>query len=140
MDHVADPRGIVQLAQQRGQFAYRHVLHAHHAGDDLIPFARVFAVGHRHASGTRHAGTHHFDHAVIHWDHRQTVEIQHAQEELIIFIFRQYVIGSHRYRALNGGIDENRFIQIATYRIDKFANIGIFKTGAKVGCKQRTGI
>ena len=52
MHHVADAGGIVQLAQQRRQFANRDILHAHNAGDDLIPLAGVFAVRQRRTCGT----------------------------------------------------------------------------------------
>ncbi len=140
MDHVTDAGGIVELTQQRRQLANRHVFHAHHAGDDLVAFARIFTVGQRRTGGAGNARAHHFNHAVIHRDHRQAVQVQHAQEKLVIFVFRQHVIGSDRHRALHGRVDQNGFVQIAAYRINKFADIGVFKAGAKVGCEQRTGI
>ncbi len=55
MHHVTDTGGIVKLAQQRSQFAHRHIFHAHDAGDDLIAFAWVFAVGQRRTRGAGYA-------------------------------------------------------------------------------------
>ncbi|MNC69849.1 hypothetical protein D3C75_1205900 [compost metagenome] len=93
----------------------------------------MLAVGHRHASGARHGGTHHFHHPVIHRDHRQTVHVQHAEEKLVILVLGEHVVGSDRNEALYGRIDQNGFIQIAAHRVDKFSNVGVFKTGARIG-------
>ena len=55
MDHIPDAGGIVELTQQRGQLANGYVFHTHHAGDNLVTFARVLAVCQRRTGGTRYA-------------------------------------------------------------------------------------
>ena len=131
MDHAAGASVIVQLAEQRREIAGGDVGQGHHPGDDLIAFARRGLAGDRNGRGLGVFSADHLQHAVIHINHGEAVYIQHAEEELIILLFIEHIVTAHGDSAAYAGIDNHRFIQVFADGIDKFLDIGAFKTGGK---------
>ena len=132
MHHAARASVIVKLAQQRRQIAGGDVGQGHDAGDDLIANTRRGIARHRHRGGFRVFRTHHFQDAVIHINYGETVDIKDAEEELIILLFVEHIVAAHGNGAAYAGIDNDRFIQVFTHRIDKFLNIGALEAGGKL--------
>ncbi len=56
---------------------------------------------------------------------------------MIILIFIKHIVTAYGDGAAYAGIDNHRFIQVFADGIDKFLNIGAFKTGGKFLCDDR---
>ena len=132
MHHAARAGVIVKLAQQRRQIAGGDVSQRHDAGDVLLASTRCGIARHRHRGGFRILRTNDFQDAVIHINPREAIDIEDAEEKLIILLFVEHIVATYGNGAAYAGIDNDRFIQVFTDRIDKFLNIGALKAGGKL--------
>ena len=137
MHHAARAGVIVKLAQQRCQIAGSHVGQRNHAGHDFIPFTGGGIAGDRDRGGFGIFRTYHFEHAVIHIDNGKTIDIQYAEEKLIILLFVEHIVTTDGNGAAYAGVNDDRFIQVFTHGINKFLNVGSLKAGGEFFRVQR---
>ena len=133
MHHVATTGVVVELAQQRRQFADRDVAHRHDPGHHLVAHARVAAIHHRNGGGLGIPRAQHLEHTVVHRHHGKAVDVEHAQEELVVLLLIEQVVAAHVDLAAHRGLYDDGFIEVLAHRIDELFNVGVLETGRVFG-------
>ncbi len=133
MDHVAAAGVVVELAQQRRQLAHRDVAHRHDPGHHLVAAAGVALVHHRDGGGLGILGAHHLEHTVVHRDHGEAIDVEHAQEELVVLVFVEQVIAADVDLAPHRRLYDDGLVQVLADRVDELFDVGILEAGGVFG-------
>ncbi len=131
--YVAATGVIVELTQQRGQFAHRDVAHRYYPGHHFVARARVTAIHHRNGGGLGIARAQYLEHAVIHRHHGKTVDVEHAQEELVVLLFVEQVVAADVDLAAHRGLDDDGLVEVLAHRVDELFDIGVLEAGRILG-------
>ncbi len=131
--HVATTGVVVELAQQRCKFTDRDVAHRHDPGYHLVAHARVAAIHHRNGGGLGIPRAQHLEHPVVHRYHGKAVDVEHAQEELVVLLLIEQVVAAHVDLAAHRWLYDDGFIEVLAHRIDELFNLGVLETGRVFG-------
>ncbi|MNS45974.1 hypothetical protein D3C72_784560 [compost metagenome] len=133
MHHVAATGVVVELAQQGSEFPYRDVAHRHHPGHHLVTHAGVAVIHHRDGRSLGILGAHHLEHAVVHGHHGKAIDVEHAQEELVVLILIEQIVTADVDLAAHRGLDDDGLVQVLADRVDELFDVGILETGGILG-------
>ncbi|MNQ30790.1 hypothetical protein D3C85_441440 [compost metagenome] len=133
MHHVATASVVVELAQQGRKLPYRDVAHRYHPGHHLVPHTGVSIVHHGDGRSLGILGAHHLEYAIVHGHHGEAVDVEHAQEELVVLIFIEQVVAADVDLAAHRGLDDDGLVQVLADRVDELFDIGILETGGILG-------
>ncbi len=133
MHHVAATGVVVELTQQGGQFAHRDIAHRHHPGHHLVANARVGLIHHRDGRGLGILGAHNLEHAVIHGHNGKAIDVEHAQEELVILLFVEQVVAADVDLAAYRRLYDDGLAQVLADRVDELFDVGILEAGRILG-------
>ncbi|MNE63177.1 hypothetical protein D3C80_1585130 [compost metagenome] len=129
MRHAANAHAVIQLTQQWGDILGRHIAQRDNAHYNLIAFRNQLTAGLRQSGSFPVFRHNDFKYVIWHTNDGISVHVQHIQEELIILFIAKLLIATYGDLSFHRRINNDRFAQIFTDRVDKFLNIRTFEIG-----------